>query len=115
MINYVGLAIFVLYFMVLRMMAGGKIEPVSGALVVVVGGFVIAAVPRAIILGSVSAAVGWIDIVTMLAQLVLALVVFRKLQDYEESLTAWIVLGLAGAYLILVAAPSLVRFLLIQL
>lgn len=111
MLDYTLIANFVLYFVVLRLMANAAVRPVSGAAIVAIGGFVVGAIPQAILSGSVVTVFAWQSILTLILQLIVATVIFYKLLHYEDSLAAWFILGLAGAYVLIIAIPALAMYL----
>lgn len=110
MIDYTLIASFVLYFVVLRLIANSLVGPIAGAAIISIGSFVISAIPQAILSSSVVAVFGWQSILTMILQFIIATVIFSKLRQYEDSLATWFILGLAGAIILLVATPTLVMY-----
>lgn len=111
MLDYALLASFVLYFVVLRLLANAIVGPVSGAAIVAIGSFVVSAIPQAILSGSLAGAFSWQSILTIILQMIVATVIFYKLHQHEDSLTGWFALTLFGALLLFVAVPALAMYL----
>lgn len=118
-IDYTFLATIILYFFVVKLFSTSKLNVVYASLLVVLGSSVLSLLIRWIILSSYNVSVfqliGVSIITTVILQLIIAFYIFHKLQETEESYTAWLIwsiLGFVSMFLIIphVSAKLVVLF-----
>lgn len=109
-LDYTLIAGLALYFMTVKAMASTKLKPLSATLVVVFGYFSVSTITKAIVLGGYDGAplwqlVSWVPLSTLCLQLILGLIVFKKLSDSDDSFGAWLFWGIFGSVIIFFVAP----------
>lgn len=110
---YVIIASVALYMIIVRASSTRNINPIFSALLVVILPFILAKIIWCIYLVGYDLPlwqlVSLSDILVVIAQLIVAFVVFYKLQQNEDSIEAWLFWGATGLVGVYFATPYLVR------
>ncbi len=113
-IDYTLAAGILLYFIVIRMVVSTRLNVLAACLIVVLGylglGVVIDTITGGFD-GAIAALAGLGSIVLVILQFIVALFSFYKMQENDESYSAWIGWGVAGCLGIFFVAPYAVRML----
>ena len=108
--SYTLIAGLLLYFLVVNMSASLRIKPLTASLIVVLGYFGVSSFIRGIMLVAYDAPLwqlfGVVPLATVALQGVIALFVFRKLDDSDDSYVSWLLWGTLGAVGIFYIAPA---------
>lgn len=110
---YVIIASVALYVLMVRTYSTRNINPVFATIVVVIIPFIFEKILWYIYLTGYDLPLGQLislsDIAVTLVQLVVAFIVFYKLQQTEDSIESWLFWGAAGMVSIYFVTPYLVR------
>ncbi|HEY0964983.1 MAG TPA: hypothetical protein VGE13_00705 [Candidatus Saccharimonadales bacterium] len=118
MLNYILIAGVLLYIFIMRVFAHGKLGIVSASAIVVLGNFTLSTLVASIMLSANDASLwqlfGLVPVATVILQFIVALGVFYKLQEHEESYSAWLLWGVVGCGGIFFLTPFVVRAMFAQ-
>lgn len=111
MFNYSLVAGVLLYFLMVQLLAKGIIKPVAAGVLVTVGSVGFSWLLRALTYHAykipLSQLLTLLDIVAAVLTLVITIIVFSKMVENEESYTAWLLYGAAGAIGAFYIMPSI--------
>lgn len=111
-LSYTVIAGILLYFSMVKVSANSRISALSAGLIVVVGYLVITATVQLIMFSAYGLSLASLFnlslVITTLLQLILAIFIFRRLDQTEDNYTAWLALGAAGCLAIFFLIPYLV-------
>ncbi|HCH33964.1 MAG: hypothetical protein UY35_C0019G0009 [Candidatus Saccharibacteria bacterium GW2011_GWC2_48_9] len=109
--NYTLIAGLLLYFLVVNMSASLRIKPLTASLIVVLSYFAVSSFIQGIILIAYDAPLwqlfGVAPLATVALQGIIALFVFHKLDNSDDSYVAWLLWGMLGAVGIFYIAPAI--------
>lgn len=106
--DYIGIATLLIYATALRLFAQSWIRVIGASAFAVLGPLGLSACVYSILHQSLLGFLTLEIIITTLLQLLVAYLLFRKLETEEESYAAWIGYGLAGCVLLYFVIPGLV-------
>lgn len=111
MMDYTLIAGLLLYFLTIKIMANDSLRPLSAALIVTLGYFIVSTILQGIILSAYNAPLwqlfSWVPISTLVLQFSIALLSFFKIYNSDDSYGSWILWSIVGCLGIFIVAPHI--------